>query len=73
MLELKNRTVDAQCVLRMLLWVRDEIAIGLKCDEAAATLDHAIEMIGAQFPEAHAEIAEFIADEPWRSRFFASH
>jgi hypothetical protein len=69
MFESNDRTAEAQCILRMLIWVRDEIERGLKCDEAAATVTQAIEMIGAHFPEAHADVVERIADDPWRTLY----
>jgi|HubBroStandDraft_6_1064221.scaffolds.fasta_scaffold104849_2 hypothetical protein len=71
MRELNNRTREAKCILRMLIWIRAEIAFGLNCDEAAEMLAKAIEVIGAHFPEARAEIIDCITDDPFLAQLFA--
>jgi hypothetical protein len=70
MRESNYHTREAKCILRMLIWVRAEIAFGLNCGEAAEMVAKAIDMIGADYPEARAEIIDCITDDPFLARLF---
>jgi hypothetical protein len=59
MREPNNPTCEAKCILRMLIWIQTEIALGLNCAEAAEMVGKAIEMIGAHFPEARTDIIDW--------------
>jgi hypothetical protein len=73
MREPNNHTREATCILRMLIWVRAEIVLGLNCGEAAEMVGKAAELIGAHFPEARAEIIDCITDDPFLARWFTDH
>jgi DNA-binding transcriptional MerR regulator len=68
MVETNDQAREAQCILRMLIWTRAEIAFGLDCSEAAENIAQAIEIIGARFPDAHAKIIDSIAEHPFLAR-----